>query len=314
MGIVENILKGEEKSAARLISLVEDGKKEAYESLSRLLPYTGKAHILGITGPAGAGKSTLTGRLAVAFAEQGKKVAVIATDPTSISGKGAFLGDRLRMKEAEEKHIFIRSMAHRGYPGGVAKAAMGAVYILEGLGKEIIILESTGAGQSEKELFYLCDTVVTLFTPDYGDDVQLMKAGLMEIGDVIVVNKADKPEALNALRELTMYSQTRSKGWTVPVVLTEANKGEGIDALIKAIEAHWQSIDSGEKRSIKKKKHTEAFILALLKDELWKRFSERLSVNDVFREIIDKVQAGKTDAYSAVEKILDNINIVEREQ
>jgi LAO/AO transport system kinase len=313
MGLIENILKGEEKSAARLISQVEDGKKEAYESLSRLLPYTGKAHILGITGPAGAGKSTLTGRLAVAFAEHGKKVAVIATDPTSIKGKGAFLGDRLRMKEAEEKHIFIRSMAHRGYPGGVAKAAMGAVYILEGLGKEIIILESAGAGQSEKELFYLCDTVVTLFTPDYGDDIQLMKAGLMEIGDIVVINKADKPGAENAQRELAMHAQSRSNGWSVPVILTEANKGDGIDALVIAIEAHWQNLDSGETRSMKKREKTEALVLALLKDELWKRFSAKLSVNTAFREIIDNVQAGKTDSYSAVEEILNSMNFSEGE-
>lgn len=313
MGLIENILKGEEKSAARLISQVEDGKKEAYESLSRLLPYTGKAHILGVTGPAGAGKSTLTGRLAVTFAEQGKKVAVIATDPTSIKGKGAFLGDRLRMKEAEEKHIFIRSMAHRGYPGGVAKAAMGAVYILEGLGKELIILESAGAGQSEKELFYLCDTVVTLFTPDYGDDVQLMKAGLMEIGDIIVINKADKPGAENAQRELAMHSQTRSNGWIVPVVLTQANKGDGIDALVVAIEAHWQNLDNGETRNMKKREKTEALVLALLKDELWKRFSEKLSVKAALREIIDRVQAGKTDSYSAVEEILNSMNFSEGE-
>ncbi len=313
MGLIENILKGEEKSAARLISQVEDGKKEAYKSLSRLLPYTGKAHILGITGPAGAGKSTLTGQLAVYFAEQGKKVAVIATDPTSIKGKGAFLGDRLRMKEAEEKHIFIRSMAHRGYPGGVAKAAIGAVYILEGLGKEIIILESAGAGQSEKELFYLCDTVITLFTPDYGDDVQLMKAGLMEIGDIVVINKADKPGAMDALRELTMHTQTRSEGWTVPVVLTQANKGDGINALVVAIEAHWKCFDSSETRSVRKKEKTEALVLALLKDELWKRFSAKLSVNSTFREIIDKVQAGKTDSYSAVEEILNGMNFSEGE-
>jgi LAO/AO transport system kinase len=313
MGLIENILKGEEKSAARLISQVEDGKKEAYESLSRLLPYTGKAHILGITGPAGAGKSTLTGRLAVAFAEQGKKVAVIATDPTSIKGKGAFLGDRLRMKEAEEKHIFIRSMAHRGYPGGVAKAAMGAVYILEGLGKEIIILESAGAGQSEKELFYLCDTVVTLFTPDYGDDIQLMKAGLMEIGDIVVINKADKPGAENAQRELAMHAQFRSNGWSVPIILTEANKGDGIDALVAAIEAHWQNLDKSEKRIVKKREKTEALVRALLKDELWKRFSGKLSVNAAFREIIDRVQAGKTDSYSAVEEILNGMNVSEGE-
>ncbi|MBA4416757.1 MAG: methylmalonyl Co-A mutase-associated GTPase MeaB [Syntrophus sp. (in: bacteria)] len=311
--LVEDILKGKEKSAARLISQVENGNREAYEALSRLLPYTGRAHIIGITGPAGAGKSTLIGRLAVSFADQGKKVAVIATDPTSMKNKGAFLGDRLRMKEAEEKQIFIRSMAHRGYPGGVARAARGAIYVLEGLGKDLIILESIGAGQSEKELFNLCDTIITLFTPEYGDDIQFFKAGLMEIGDIIIINKADKPGADDAARVLAAHILLKetSKEWKVPVLLTQAHSGEGLEAAVLAIETHWQNLGQGGQRTQNKKEKAEAFMIALLKEELWKRFSLMLSRNDLFKQQSEDVRDGKSDPYSAVEMILDGMGMKE---
>lgn len=310
MGLVEDILKGDEKSAARLISQVEDGKREAYAALSQLLPHTGKAHILGITGPPGAGKSSLTGRLAVAFSDHGRMVGIIATDPTSIRGGGAFLGDRLRMKEAEKKEIFIRSMAHRGYSGGVARAVAGAVYVLEGLGKNVIILESVGAGQSEKGLFYLCDTIITLFTPDYGDEIQLMKAGLMEIGDILVVNKADKPGAVDARGELAVLSsdRSRSSGWHVPVLLTRADLGEGMDALVSAIEDHWRSLIESGKREQTKKEKTGVFLMTLLKEELWERFTDRLHGSTLFMGILEEVYSGKIDPYSAIERILDSMD------
>ncbi len=316
MGLVEDILKGDEKSAARLISQVEDGNREAYKALSQLLPHAGRAYILGITGPPGSGKSTLTGRLAVAFSGRGKNVGVIATDPTSVKGRGAFLGDRLRMKEAEKKQIFIRSMAHRGYPGGVARAAAGAAYILEGLGKDLIILETLGAGQSEKGLAYLCDTVITLFTPDYGDEIQLLKAGLMEIGDIVIVNKADKPGAEDACRELASLVSGRglTNGWNVPVLLARANKGEGVEALMLAIEAHWQSLAKKGEREKRKKERTETFLMALLKEELWKRFFEHFGKGPAFTEMLRDVRTGMTDPYSAVERMLDGLAMGEKKQ
>lgn len=310
MGLVENILNGEEKSAARLISQIENGEKEAYKSLTKLLPYIGKAHVIGITGPAGAGKSSITGHLAVYFADDGKKPAVISTDPTSIKGKGALLGDRLRMKEAEERNIFIRSMAHRGYPGGVARAAMGAVYVLEGLGKDVIIIESTGAGQSEKELFFLCDTVVAVFTPDFGDDIQLMKAGLIEIGDIIVVNKSDKTGASEAMLEIKscLSLLTEMNGWKVPLISTQADIGNGIDELSKAIEAHQQNVDYSGRKEEKKREKIKAFLSALMKEELWTRFTEKLDSSAIFTRMLDDITTNKIDPYSAIEIILNKIN------
>jgi LAO/AO transport system kinase len=306
-GLAQKVLEGDEKSAARLISLIESGKPEGYAELSLLLPHTGSAHLIGITGPPGAGKSTITGRLAVSLFNQGKKVGVVATDPTALQGGGAFLADRLRMKDAEKKGIFIRSMAHRGYPGGVARAAAGAVYVLEALGKDVILIESVGAGQAEKELFHLCDTIIILFTPDYGDEIQLLKAGLIEIGDILVVNKGDRPGAVEAEQELAMYCSGRAgtDGWVAPVITTRADRGEGVTQLIEAINRHWHFIMAGGRREGKRKEKISAFIMSLLKEEVWRRFSSVIKSNEECTRIAEDAQHGKIDPYSAVEKILE---------
>jgi LAO/AO transport system kinase len=310
-GLAEKVLKGDEKSAARLISLIENGKPEGYAELSLLLPHTGSAHVIGITGPPGAGKSTITGRLAVSLFNQGKKVGVVATDPTSLRSGGAFLADRLRMKDAEKKGIFIRSMAHRGYPGGVARAAAGAIYVLEGLGKDVVLIESVGAGQAEKELLHLCDTVIILFTPDYGDEVQLMKAGLIEIGDILVVNKGDHPGAVDAERELAMHCSGRAgtDDWVAPVLITRADRGEGVPELIEAIDRHWHFIMEDGRRGKKKGEKISAFIMGLLKEEVWRRFSSVIENNEECVHIAEDAKHGKIDPYSAVEKILERTGI-----
>lgn len=309
MSVVQDILGGNEKSAARLITSIENGETAAYQDLAILFSRVGNAHIIGVTGPAGAGKSTLAGRLAVEMAHRGRHVGIIATDPSSMTGKGAFLGDRVRMKGAEEQDIFIRSMAHRSYPGGVAKAAAAAAYIMEGLGKDCIIMESIGAGQSDKDLFFLCDTVVTIFTPEYGDDIQLFKAGLMEIGDIIVVNKSDKPGAEDALREIAIAvdRSSRSDDWDVPVVLSQAVNGSGISGLADAVDSHRRSIQGQDKVSSRKAGHLEAFLTALLKEELWQKVSDRITGHDVFKEFSNEVLSGRMDPYSAVHTILERL-------
>jgi LAO/AO transport system kinase len=310
-GLAQKVLKGDEKSAARLISLIENGKPEGYAELSLLLPHTGKAHVIGITGPPGAGKSTITGRLAVSLSDAGRKVGVVATDPTSLRG-GALLADRVRMKDAEKKSVFIRSMAHRGHPGGVARAVAGAVYVLEGLGKDIVLIESLGAGQAEKELLHLCDTVIILFTPDYGDEIQLMKAGLMEIGDILVVNKGDRPGAIDAEQELTRCcsERPRTAGWTVPVLVTQAHRGEGVKELVDAINNHWRFITEDEKQGKRKEEKIGAFFMSLLKEEVWRRFAQAIANNDEFIRITEETKQGRMDPYSAVEKILEKSTLV----
>ena len=315
MSLADKVLKGDEKSAARLISLIEEGEEEGYEALRLLFPHTGSAHVIGVTGPAGSGKSTVTGHVAVQFAAQGFRVGVIAIDPTSMRGKGALLGDRVRMKEAEKAgDIFIRSMAHRGYPGGVARAATGAAYVLEGLGKNLIIVESVGAGQSDKALFLLADTVITLLTPDYGDEIQLLKAGLLEIGDIIVVNKKDKPGAEDAWRELLhRCGRLTEQGWLTPVLLTRADRNEGIDALLQAVQSHWRFLKESTTWKQQKQEKITSFTSSLLKEELWKRFLEQQATTAQFERVMQDVQAGRKDPYTAVDELLESITpVVER--
>jgi LAO/AO transport system kinase len=301
----QKVLEGDEKSAGRLISLIEEGREEGYSQLSHLFPFTGRAQVIGVTGPPGVGKSTITGGIAAALFNQGKKVGVVAIDPTSVRGTGAFLADRLRMKDADEKGIFIRSMAHRGYSGGIARAAAGAAYVLEGLGKEIILVESLGAGQSEKDLTYLCDTVILIFSPDYGDEIQLLKAGLMEIGDILVVNKSDRPGAENARRDLSLFSSNCpcTEGWIAPVLLSRADRGEGLAALTEAIEAHRRFIMDGRRDRLRKEKGA-AFAMSLLKDEVWRRFEHVMKENETCARLVEEAVTGKADPYSAVERIV----------
>jgi LAO/AO transport system kinase len=306
MSLAEKILKGDDRSAARLISLIEEGEQEGYKELRQLLPHTGRAHVVGVTGPAGAGKSTIIGRLALQFIARDCKVGIIAIDPTSLRSQGALLGDRLRMKEVEKAgKVFIRSMADRGYPGGVARAAVGATYVLEGLGKDLIIIESVGAGQSDKDLFFLADTVITLLTPDYGDDIQLLKAGLLEIGDIIVINKMDKPGAEEACRQLDLHFGIPDRlGWPVPVLCTRADKNEGVDEVVRAIQSHWQFLTEEKKRDEQKREKITSFTSLLLKEELWKRFMGSHAGTVQFKRVMEEVQAGREDPYTAVDELL----------
>ncbi len=305
-GLAGKIMEGDEKSAARLITLIEEGSEEGYGELSALFPCTGSAHVVGITGPPGAGKSTITGRVAAALSMRGKKVGVVAIDPTSARGHGALLADRLRMKDAEKKGIFIRSMAHRGYSGGVARALAGAVCVLDGLGKDTILVESVGAGQTEKGLFYLCDTMIIVFTPDYGDEIQLLKAGLMEIGDILVVNKGDHPGADDAQRSLSMSPRCNleSDGWIAPVLVTRGDRGEGIIELVEAIEGHVRFLSDG-RREKRRKEKVGAFMMGLLKEELWRRFDGLLRDSKACMEIAEEAMNRNRDPYSAVERIIE---------
>ena len=313
MSLAERVLKGDVKSAARLISLIEEGETEGYRELQHLLPHVGRAHVVGITGPAGSGKSTAAGKIAVRFASQRRKVGIIAIDPTSMRGRGALLGDRVRMKEAEKVgDIFIRSMAHRGYPGGVARAATGATHVLEGLGKDIVIIESVGAGQSDTALFLLADTLITLITPDYGDEIQLMKAGLFEIGDIIVINKGDRSGAEDALQELSHRfgkggrhgHEEHKEEWTTPVLLTRADADTGIDAVVEAINAHWKFLKESGLWKSRKQEKARSFTEQLLKEELWKRFLEQQGKSNPFRQTMALVESGQKDPYTAVDELL----------
>jgi LAO/AO transport system kinase len=309
MSLAEKILSGDEKSAARLISLLENKQKVGYEQLAQLLPYTGKAHVIGITGPAGAGKSTLIAKLAGRMCDQGQKIGIIAVDPTSVQSQGAFLGDRARMKEIErEGSVFIRSMADKEYAGGICRATLGAVYVLEALGNDAVIVESVGAGQSDKALFYVCDTIITLFTPEFGDELQLLKAGLLEIGDIIVINKCDKAGSEDIVNAVTAHLPSEPRGtWSIPVLRTKANIGEGIDHLSTVLDARRGFLQTNKKGIVKEREKTSLFVMTLLKDEIWQRFLSVYSKETEYVTTLEAVQSKTIDPYSAVEHIANTV-------
>lgn len=305
--LIEKVLSGDEKSAARLISLIEEDKEEGYDALSVIYPLAGKAHVIGITGPPGAGKSTLAGGLAVLFCESGKRVGVIAVDPSSVKCSGALLGDRVRMKDAEKlKGVFIRSMANRTHPGGLAKATAGAVYVLEALGKDTIIVESIGAGQSEKTLSYIADTVITVFTPDYGDEIQLLKAGLIEIGDIVVVNKNDNAGAEQARQHLVVYVQHEREGrWTAPVISCRADRDIGVPEVAEAVADHRSFMIRSGEGAARKSERLVQLTLMLLKEELMNRFLEANQGTTAYDRWRIAVSNGSVDPYRAIRQILD---------
>jgi LAO/AO transport system kinase len=306
MELVKKVLQGDEGSAARLISMIEEGLDEGYEAVSLLFPHTGKAYIIGVTGTPGAGKSTIVDKLAVGYSRRGEKVGVIAVDPTSAKGSGAFLGDRVRMRNAEKvAGIFIRSMAHRGFPGGVAKATLGATYVLDGLGKEIILIESVGAGQTELQISMMCDSVITVLTPDYGDEIQLMKAGLIEIGDVVVMNKADKPGAAEAAEDIEFYLKNKKdQHWQIPVLAMEARKGKGVEKLLTALDLHRKHTEGDLQGKSAKMEKTKQLVLALFKEEAWSAIMKSVHGTADFEEIMQKIQNGTIDPYRAVRMAL----------
>ncbi len=281
MDLVIAALKGDRRALARLLSLVENGTPEGQTALSELFPHTGRAHVVGITGSPGAGKSTLVNRLARSLRQQYERLAVVAVDPTSPFSGGALLGDRLRMRALmDDPQIFIRSMASRGHPGGVAHATRDVVMVLDAVGVPVVLVETVGAGQAQVEVAQVAHTVVLVEAPGMGDDIQALKAGLMEIADVIVVNKADRPEAQQTVRALRSVRQSVTlghhrpatgdrkrageSGWEVPILETSALENQGIAELIETIAAHRRYLEESSQWEALLERHARAEIEAWL--------------------------------------------------
>jgi LAO/AO transport system kinase len=241
MKLVSSILKGDVRAAARLMTLIENGRPGVKTILNSLRPHTGKAHRIGITGFPGAGKSTLMDQLIQKFREQGKTVGVVAVDVSSPITSGAILGDRIRMKRhSTDKRVFIRSMASRGHLGGLAQRTLEVIMVLEAMGKEIILIETVGVGQAEVEVSKLVHTTIVVIAPGLGDGIQAMKAGLMEVGHLLVINKSDLPGADETEKFLqeSLNLNPKKTGWQPRIYKTMAVKGEGIDNLMEGIAAH----------------------------------------------------------------------------
>jgi LAO/AO transport system kinase len=303
--LVARAQQGQAAAIARLISLVEDDSPALPEMSAALAPHTGRAHIVGLTGSPGVGKSTSTSALVAGLRERGKRVAVLAIDPSSPFSGGALLGDRIRMSEHDtDPDVFIRSMATRGHLGGLAGAAPQALRVLDAAGCDVIVVETVGVGQSEVEIAGIADTTLVLMAPGMGDGIQAAKAGILEIGDIFVINKADRDGANTTRRELRNMIGMRAEDsdWTPPVVLTVATKGEGADEVVDEIQNHFAYLtESGEltrRRIGRARREIEALALASVQ----RRLGEYAAGAD---ELAAEVAAGSLDPFAAASRLLD---------
>jgi LAO/AO transport system kinase len=308
MDLAQRLLNGEKRAVARLISMAENHDREAIEVLKKLYEKTGNAHVVGITGPPGAGKSTLTDKIVKALRREGKKVGVIAVDPTSPFTGGSILGDRVRMNELSiDPGVFIRSMGTRGHLGGLSKATSAAVKILDIYGADYIFIETVGVGQSEVDIAKNADTTLMVMVPGLGDDIQAIKAGIMEIGDVFAVNKADRDGAKRTATEIEMMLDFNKSDWRPPVPKVIAGINLGIDELLAHIKEHMHHLKETEKLQNKRTENSKIEIVDLIQQKLMQMILDKSSKEKMVNQLAEEVALRKNDPYSAAEKILEKI-------
>ncbi len=304
--LVARVLDADRGAVARLISVVESGGAEEPAAVARLYPHTGHAYTVGLTGAPGSGKSTLTDRLIARLRRDGARVGVLAIDPTSPFTGGAILGDRVRMQDhATDEEVFIRSMATRGHLGGLALATPQAIRILDAAGNDWVLVETVGVGQVEVEIAGATDTTIVVVNPGWGDGVQANKAGLLEIADVFVVNKADRAGVDDTVRDLTqMLELSPARAWVPPIVQTIATDGAGTDELLAAIESHRAHLDGGglhDRRRARVRDELRAIVLARLAERAADVCGER-----AFDDLVARIQARTIDPYAAADVLLQH--------
>lgn len=308
MSLAEQVLEGNVRAAARLMRDIDDSRPDAVQELKRLYPHTGKAYIIGITGPPGAGKSTLVDQLTASFRTQGKKVGVVAIDPTSPFTGGAILGDRIRMnRHSCDEGVFIRSLATRGALGGLSRSTSDVALVMDALGMDIIIIETVGVGQDEVDIVKEAHTTCVVMVPGLGDDIQAIKAGILEIGDIFVVNKADREGADRTARELGTMLEMRSAAegeWVPQVMKTEAQRGTGIAELTDEILAHHTFFLSSGAIDNFLRERTQRHFMGILRDTLFKKALLLMAQNNTLDGIMAHLSSHRIDPYSAVEKIV----------
>lgn len=305
--LVNRMLAGNQRSLARLISRVEQDRADVPAIMQRLYPQLGKAFCIGITGPPGAGKSTVTDKLTAHVRQLGMTVGIIAVDPTSPFSGGAVLGDRIRMQQHYlDDGVFIRSMATRGRHGGLSHTAKGVIKLLDAFGKDIIIVETVGVGQTELDIVETADTTVVILVPEAGDTVQAMKAGIMEIADLFVVNKADRDGSDRMLMDLRMlvHMNADADGWEIPVLATQAHVGVGMSELYEAIEQHHTRLQETGQLAERRRTHRRRELLELLQHRLLTTILERMDHDSALNALVEQVQDATLDPYTAAQQIL----------
>jgi LAO/AO transport system kinase len=307
--LVEKLLDNERRAVARSISIVETSNSDSVQLLKKIFPKIGNAYRVGITGPPGAGKSTITNQLTKYYRSQNKKVGIIAVDPTSPFTGGALLGDRVRMTEiGNDEGVFIRSMATRGSLGGLSKRAVDAADVLDAAGYDYILLETVGVGQSELDIASAADTTIVVLVPESGDAVQAMKAGLMEIADFFTMNKSDRPgsqQAIASLQTILMMREHDEKSWMYNIIKTIASENKGIVEIADEIERHRDYLTSNDlllkRREQKTKVRIKEIVENKIKTELWSESGEIL-----LNSSLVKVVLGTSSPYDIAEKIIEN--------
>jgi LAO/AO transport system kinase len=300
---------GDRRALARAISLVENGDPLAYDVVRDLYPETGGAYAVGVTGPPGVGKSSLISALIRHVRAAEKSVGVISVDPSSPFTKGALLGDRIRLADHFlDPEVFIRSMGTRGHLGGLAEATLQALLVLDAAGKDLVFLETVGAGQSEVEVIGIADTVLLVLMPGSGDSVQALKAGIMEIPDVIAINKMDHPAARTMLNEVrSVLSLDRDSDWRPPIVLTEATRGEGIPELWERIEAHRAHLEEGGELEARRRRNLAGEVFAVASARAKAHLEHAVADDPELARLLEEVQQRKLDPLTAVREIMEKV-------
>lgn len=302
---VDKLLSGDRRALSRVLTWVENSAPEGRQAMRDLYSHTGRAHIIGITGPSGSGKSTLTGAIARALRKRGKTLGIVAVDPTSPFTQGAILGDRIRMQDlTSDPGVFIRSMATRGALGGLAAATNEVVAVMDAFGNDIVIVETVGAGQDEVEVAETAHTTIVVNIPGAGDDMQAIKAGILEIADILVINKADLPAADAVFKQLHIYTDLQRKpGWDVPILKTVAHKEQGIDELLEAIDKHWAYLSESGRLDALARHRARRQLLATAQSILLERVVT--AADGAIDELTEQIASRTLDPRTAAERLIE---------
>ncbi len=308
MELTNEILAGNVRAAAKLMSAIEDGIPEALAELKSIYPHTGKAYIVGVTGAPGVGKSTLIDALIGIFRRENITIGVTAIDPTSPFTGGAILGDRIRMqKHSLDKDVFIRSSATRGWGGGLSRATLSMIHVMDAMSKDIILVETVGTGQTELDITSVADTSIVILPPGMGDEIQMMKAGIMEAADIFVINKADREGVdnlkigLEVMLEMKVY---QANEWKPSIVLTEAINDKGIEELVAAISRHKEFLISSGELEMRRKQRARLELIEAIESSLKDYVYQQIEKGGYFDKLVDDLAQRRTDPHSAASKLI----------